>query len=101
MHDDQIGLEDSPDEYVGKLVKVFREIKRVLQDDGTLFLILGDSYFSNSRHVTVCDTSDKEPEDYQYRGCLCENLCGVCREVYQNRKFHNSDLLVSIFGCCP
>lgn len=43
-HDNQIGLEDHPDKYVEKLVKVFREVKRVLRDDGTLWLNLGDSY---------------------------------------------------------
>lgn len=40
----QIGLEQSPEEYVAKLVDVFREVKRVLRDDGVLFLNLGDSY---------------------------------------------------------
>lgn len=42
--DGQIGMESSPDEYVQKLVDVFREVKRVLKDDGTLWLNLGDSY---------------------------------------------------------
>ncbi len=44
-HDDQIGLEPTPDEYVAQLVAVFREVRRVLRDDGVLFLNLGDSYF--------------------------------------------------------
>jgi DNA modification methylase len=42
--DAQIGLEDSPDEFVTQLVEVFREVRRVLRDDGTLWLNLGDSY---------------------------------------------------------
>jgi len=42
--DDQIGLEPTPDEYVAKLVAVFREVKRVLKDDGVLWLNIGDSY---------------------------------------------------------
>lgn len=42
--DGQIGLEKTPDEYVAALVEVFREVKRVLRDDGTLWLNLGDSY---------------------------------------------------------
>ena len=42
--DDQIGLEKTPELYVAKMVKVFREIKRVLRDDGTVWLNLGDSY---------------------------------------------------------
>jgi site-specific DNA-methyltransferase (cytosine-N4-specific) len=42
--DSQIGLEPTPDEFVAKLVAVFREVRRVLRDDGTLWLNLGDSY---------------------------------------------------------
>ena len=40
----QIGLESTPDAYVAELVAVFREVRRVLRDDGTLWLNLGDSY---------------------------------------------------------
>lgn len=40
----QIGLEATPAEYVARLVDVFREVRRVLRDDGTLWLNLGDSY---------------------------------------------------------
>lgn len=43
-HDAQIGLEATPDEYIAALVDVFREVHRVLTDDGTLWLNLGDSY---------------------------------------------------------
>jgi DNA modification methylase len=43
-HADQIGLESSPDEYVAQMVAVFREVRRTLRDDGTLWLNLGDSY---------------------------------------------------------
>jgi DNA modification methylase len=42
--DSQIGLEETPDAFVAKLVDVFREVKRVLREDGTLWLNLGDSY---------------------------------------------------------
>lgn len=48
-HAGQIGLEDSPEAYVAKLVDVFREVRRVLRDDGTLWLNLGDSYARDSR----------------------------------------------------
>lgn len=44
--DKQIGAEQTPEEYVAQMVAVFREVKRVLRDDGTLWLILGDSYYS-------------------------------------------------------
>lgn len=42
--DGQIGLEQTPEEYVAKMVEVFREVRRVLRDDGTLWLNIGDSY---------------------------------------------------------
>lgn len=40
----QIGLETTPEEYVAKMVKVFREVRRVLKKEGTCWLNLGDSY---------------------------------------------------------
>lgn len=46
----QIGLEPTPDEYVAKLVNVFREVRRVLRDDGTVWLNLGDSYAGGGPH---------------------------------------------------
>lgn len=46
-HDGQIGLEATPDEFIAKLVAVFREVRRVLRDDGTLWVNIGDSYAAN------------------------------------------------------
>lgn len=43
-HDDQIGLEETPDKFVLNLVSVFNEVRRVLKPEGTLWLNLGDSY---------------------------------------------------------
>ena len=42
--DKQLGLEETPDAYVAAMVELFREVRRVLRDDGTLWLNLGDSY---------------------------------------------------------
>jgi DNA modification methylase len=47
--DDQIGLEQTPDEYVEQLCLVFDEVWRVLADDGTLWLNLGDSYAGSGK----------------------------------------------------
>jgi DNA modification methylase len=44
---DQIGLEETPEQYVDQMVQVFREVWRVLKDDGTLWLNIGDSYAGN------------------------------------------------------
>lgn len=46
--DKQIGLEETPEAYVERLVQVFREVKRVLKDDGTLWLNIGDTYNTNT-----------------------------------------------------
>lgn len=47
--DAQIGLEPTPREFVDTMVQVFREVRRVLRDDGTLWLNLGDSYAGSGR----------------------------------------------------
>jgi len=46
--DSQIGLEETPDAYVAEMVALFREVWRVLADDGTVWLNLGDSYVADS-----------------------------------------------------
>lgn len=47
--DNQIGLERTPDAFVGNLVEVFAEVRRVLADDGTVWLNLGDSYSGSGK----------------------------------------------------
>ena len=44
--DCQIGQEESPEEYIQKLVEVFREVRNNLTEDGTLWLNIGDSYYN-------------------------------------------------------
>jgi DNA modification methylase len=61
--DSQIGLEKTPEEFIENLVIVFREIKRVLKDDGTLWLNLGDSYSSGGR-TTTTNQSVRGDKDY-------------------------------------
>lgn len=68
--DGQIGLENSVEEYVSALVEVFRQIKRILKDDGTLWLNLGDAYAGSGKgawseknkqkHVYVPDPKGNE-----------------------------------------
>lgn len=53
-HKAQIGLEASPQAYVLKLLEIFREVRRVLKDDGTLWLVLGDSYATGAGKVGEC-----------------------------------------------
>jgi len=44
--DAELGKEETPEEYVAQMVDVFREVRRILRDDGVLFLNLGDSYYN-------------------------------------------------------
>ena len=67
----QIGLEDSVEDYVNSLVNVFREVKRILKDDGTLWLNLGDSYAGSgkNRNAKGIDYGLKEEyEDAHHKG---------------------------------
>ena len=59
----QLGMEDTPEEFVDNLVKVFREVKRILRDDGTVWLNLGDSYSSGGR-TTTTNQSLRGDKDY-------------------------------------
>ena len=58
--DRQLGLERTPGEYVERMVGVFREVRRVLKDDGTLWLNLGDSYASFRDSMCVPQTISGE-----------------------------------------
>jgi DNA modification methylase len=51
LGDDQLGHEKSPEDYVANLVAIFREVRRVLRDDGVCWINLGDSYTSGNRPI--------------------------------------------------
>lgn len=56
---EQVGLEDTPDAFVARLVQIFSEVRRVLKDDGTLWLNLGDTYYSGNGQP--CGKDDRSP----------------------------------------
>jgi DNA modification methylase len=56
----QIGLESTLEEYIGKMVDIFREVRRVLRDDGTLWLNLGDSYAGSGQGSGTVKPTDKQ-----------------------------------------
>jgi DNA modification methylase len=64
----QLGLERTPEEFVGKLVIIFREVRRVLKKDGTLWLNLGDSYATGAGGVGECPGGGKQGENWKLRG---------------------------------
>jgi len=61
---EQLGLEKTPEEYVENMVKVFREVKRVLKDDGTLWLNLGDSYNGSGKAGNKNNTYFKKHTEF-------------------------------------
>ena len=63
--DQQLGLEDSPEEFVENLVILFREINRVLRDDGTVWLNLGDTYCGTGHKGNHVDPKHKEGRNAQ------------------------------------
>jgi len=73
----QIGMEDTPEEYIGKLVKVFREVWRVLRPDGTLWVNIGDSYATRSGAQPPTNTRNRcghtakrLPRGYKYKDLM-------------------------------
>jgi DNA modification methylase len=94
-HEGQFGLESTPDEYVQRMVEVFREVRRVLRTDGTLWLNLGDTYsgnrsyqvpdskhrdVGNSRGMTVSRRRDDAMiprSDFLASGCKPKDLVGI------------------------
>tara|TARA_R110000787_G_scaffold192709_1_gene304241 strand:- start:511 stop:1422 length:912 start_codon:yes stop_codon:yes gene_type:complete len=80
-HDDQLGLEKTPEEYVANMVDVFRMVKELLHDDGTLWLNLGDSYYNyrpgkgqSLVKQTVSNTNQDLPQDCDRRGLKQKGL---------------------------
>ncbi|MFQ5494369.1 MAG: DNA-methyltransferase, partial [Phycisphaerae bacterium] len=82
----QIGLEPTIDEYVAKMVEVFREVRRVLRNDGVCWLNLGDSYMGGGRDAGNSATSAKQLSNYAsaatgplppQKGLKPKDLCGI------------------------
>ena len=77
---DQIGLESTPEEYIQKLVEIFREVRNILTDDGTLWLNIGESYYNYRPGTgglpkqTVSRTNQDLPENCNRRANKLEGL---------------------------
>lgn len=89
----QIGLEETPELYVQKLVEVFREVKRVLKDDGTLWLNIGDSYWgSGCRGFDFTDVFG-EASKIQKGSKGTIDLSNLPKLVGNNGVYKNKDLI--------
>ena len=91
--DGQIGLESSPEEYIEKLVEIFREVRRVLKKDGTLWVNIADSYAGSGKGRVKGGKAKKEtfgkvqssnqgtingiPQKTQSNSCKPKDLIGI------------------------
>ena len=81
--DGQIGLEKTPEEYVSKMVDVFREIKRVLKKEGTCWINLGDSYAGSGKGIgsnhgkAVFSDGEISKTDWNITGLKPKDLVGI------------------------
>lgn len=80
----QIGLEESVEEYIAKLVNVFREVRRVLRDDGTLWLNIGDSYAGSGKGRNKDGDFNQKSRNIQSNGQKCNRLLRT--KVFDNIK---------------
>jgi DNA modification methylase len=69
-HEWQIGLEDSPDAFVAEMVAVFREARRVLREDGTLWLNLGDSYAGGGGFCPTAPSNQAGSKQTTHKGSI-------------------------------
>jgi len=88
LGDKGIGLESTPEEYVAKMIEVFREVKRVLRSDGTLWLNMGDSYFGDS----PVRNSSMEQFDPDYQTVLKRSAGGNRRSAASMNGLKPKDL---------
>lgn len=81
--DDQLGLEETPDQFIENLVKVFRQVRRVLRDDGTVWLNLGDSYCGTGHKGNTIDpryegrNGQKVAVNNKIKGLKQKDLVGI------------------------
>ena len=76
--DGQIGLEDTPEEFIAKLAEVFHEVKRVLKPDGTLWVNIADSYAGSGKGRNAVgrhsDADNKNTKQSSHKGSVMGRL---------------------------
>lgn len=73
----QIGKEKTPGEYIERLVSVFLEVKRVLKDDGTLWIVIGDSYAGSRQQTNKGGKRNISGEIISAGDCKPKDLLGI------------------------
>lgn len=84
----QIGLENTPEDYISKLVNVFREVKRVLKQDGTLWLNIGDCYAGSMKGGASYSDNAKNYKQGSNKGML-----GKSTTIKKYTGYKNKDMI--------
>lgn len=94
-----LGLEPTAQMFVAHLVLIFREVRRILRPDGTVFINIGDSFasansgpsrFPSSMHVPACDNDGTERTDSWNPDSVCSCLCDGCLIAGQFERRQNT-----------
>lgn len=88
--DGQIGLEETPEKYIERLVGVFREVRRVLRDDGTLWVNIADSYWGGGWRGAELSAHSGEMQKHS-KGTHCGESLPMLKGVTNGIK--NKDLI--------
>lgn len=83
--DGQIGLEETPEQYISKLVEVFREVRRALRDDGTLWVNVGDSYWGGGWRGAALNEHSGDIQK-AHIGTHCGDTMPLCKGRYKDIK---------------
>ena len=83
--DGQIGTENTPESYINRLVNVFHEVKRVLKDDGTLWIVIADSYAGSGKgrnkagRITTLNHEKQRSNTGSHNGILFKTKSAACK----------------------
>ena len=102
----QLGNEETPDEYISKLVEVFNEVKRVLRKDGILWIVIGDTYKKSGMKINIRNKNiigipwklafALQENDWIIRTEVINNKTNVIPDGARDRPTHSHDY---IFMC--
>lgn len=86
--DGQIGLEDCPEDYVGRLVAVFEEVRRILKSTGTLWLNLGDTYAGSG-----CGATSNQSAEWIHKSKNTNTFQGYANRPIRSGGLKHKDLI--------
>ncbi len=91
--EDQIGLEESPRKYIDRLVDVFRDIRRVLKPEGTVWVVIGDSYAGSGKGAAMYPENGAKYKQGTNHGSVGVEKIARIPKTFDNGRIKEKDLL--------